>query len=179
MTLEGSRMVHSSKRHCQVKTADKLLQPMLGVEMSLDEDALNLINVAERAARSLLTHRKTTLREVATIAKAIQHMMPKWVMSGHVTFGISHRVGNDESEEMVYRHVTINGESLTFQSGGSVYDRRVGGDSFSDDSIELFSDGTTQNTWNVSEWEKGFVEILNRDAEVSTEDECDESIFSD
>ena len=154
---------------------------MPGIDNEFDEDAWMLITVAERAARLLLTQRKTTPREIVTIAKAIQalQMMPKWVMSGFVTFGISHRVGNDEHEEMVYRQVTIDDESLIFESGGSTYDRRVGGDSFSDDSIELLSDGTIQNARNVSEWEEGFIEILNRDAEVITEDECDESVFSE
>ena len=80
---------------------------------------------------------------------------------------------------MVYREVTIDGESLTFQSGGSTYDMCGGSDSFSDDSIELFGNGTSQNAWNVPEWEESFVEMLNCDAEVSTEDECGESVFSE
>ena len=62
---------------------------------------------------------------------------------------------------MVYREVTIDGESLTFRSGGSTYDMCGGSDSFSDDSIELFGNGTSQNAWNVPEWEESFVEMLN------------------
>src|SRR6266571_1987143 len=143
-------------------------------EIEFDSDALEFVRVAEDVARRLISHPKTTPRQLCTLAKALRalELMPQWVMNGYITYGVMYRAGTKEFHEMRYLQVKIDDEALSFEDGGSTYDKSVGSDTFGNDPIVLHENGRSGDTSRLTDWHNLFQEFLAMESEVTTEDEC-------
>jgi len=140
---------------------------------------MEFVRVAEEVARRLVAHPNTTPLQLAALAKALHalELMPRWVMYGYITYGISYRAGTKEFHEMRYLQVKIDDEALSFEDGGSVYDKSVGSDTFGHDPIVLHSTGRCGDISRLTDWNNSFQEFLAMESEITTADECDDSIF--
>jgi hypothetical protein len=139
------------------------------------DEALRMIDLAATIARKLLTKSDITPMQIIAIGKALEALkrMPEWIINGYVKIGLEYRAGDREFHEMRYYQICIDSDALTFESGGSVYDRSVGSDSFSDEEIQLQSDGRIIGSRDLDDWEVTFNEFFGMESGVCTEDECE------
>jgi hypothetical protein len=139
------------------------------------DEALCMIDLAARVGRGLLTKADVTPMQIIAIGKALEALnrMPEWIMNGYVKIGLEYRAGDREFHEMRYYQICIDSDALTFESGGSVYDRSVGSDSFSDEEIQLQSHGRIIGSRDLDDWEVTFNEFFGMESGVCTEDECE------
>jgi hypothetical protein len=88
-------------------------------------------------------------------------------------FDITYRAGVEEFNEMRYVAFRISSAEFEIAIGGSVYDKVVGGDSFSEPGWLVELDGYRNTTCDLSGLEDIVVEYLNLGAEITVSDESD------
>lgn len=88
-------------------------------------------------------------------------------------FGITYRSGDEKYSEMYYINFIITDGSFEIQMGGSVYDKAVGSDSYSDPGWYIETGGYRDTRAELYNIEDSIEEYLNVGAKITIDDESD------
>ena len=106
----------------------------------LKED-FEAVEIATNVANLLLRHPAITPKEIIGLGYGLYALgrLPLATPGVRVEFGAAYRFGDDDFSETRYIHFEISEDIFEISRGGSVYERLVGSDSFSDPSwlVEL------------------------------------------
>jgi hypothetical protein len=105
----------------------------MGKDFDPSDDDYIAIQIAMNIARLLLRKSNLTPLQVVGLGKALYALekFPTAIPGADVEFGIVYRAGDEDFGEMRYVTFHISDTEFEISSGGSVYDRSVGSDSFS------------------------------------------------
>ena len=103
-------------------------------EFKLTDDDVQAIEIAKNTARRFLKHPKITPRQVIALGNALYALerLPLVTPGSSTEFGIVYEAGTEELSKMRYIDFRISESEFEISKGGSVYDKAVGGDSFSE-----------------------------------------------
>jgi len=90
------------------------------------------------------------------------------------TLGIVYRNGTEEFSEMRYITFRISEDTFEISKGGSVYDKAVGSDSFSDPGWLLEVGGYRQTECELYELDGSIAEYLTLGAKITVSDESED-----
>ena len=123
------------------------------VNFELSECADNIASFALSTAWKLLKSGKVYPEQLLGLAKAIDALsrMPETTPGVNIEFGISLSGGNDEYHETQYISFIITETSFDYSRGGSVYDKSVGSDSFSEPGFYIEAGGNSDEDCGIDE----------------------------
>lgn len=103
-------------------------------EFELADDDLQAIEIAKNTARRFLKYPQITPQQVIALGNALYALerLPLVTLGSSSEFGIVYRAGTEEFSEMRYINFRISESAFEISKGGSVYDKAVGSDSFSE-----------------------------------------------
>ena len=103
-------------------------------EFELTDDDMHAIEIAKNVARRFLKLPNIAPTHIIGIGNALYALerLPKVTPGSFSEFGIVYRAGTDEFSEMRYIDFRISESEFEISKGGSVYDKAVGSDSFSE-----------------------------------------------
>lgn len=142
-------------------------------KFELTDDDLYAIEIAKNATRSFLKHPKIKPQEVIGLGNALYALerLPLVTPGASCEFGIVYRAGTEEFNEMRYITFRISEEAFEISNGGSVYDRAVGSDSFSEPGWAVEVGGYRCTDCELYDLEGSIEEYLNLGAEITVDDE--------
>lgn len=144
-------------------------------EFALTDDDYSAIEIAMNVARGFITHPKIEPEQAAGLENALYALerLPLVTLGSSCEFGVVYRAGTMEFSEMRYIDFRISEHAFEISKGGSVYNKAVGSDSFSDPGwlIEVGDQGAREcDLYNL---EKTIDEYLNLGAEIKVSDESE------
>ena len=144
-------------------------------EFKLTDDDVQAIEIAKNTARRFLKHPKITPRQVIALGNALYALerLPLVTPGSSTEFGIVYEAGTEELSKMRYIDFRISESEFEISKGGSVYDKAVGGDSFSEPGWIIEAGGYRNAECELCELEDIISEYLTLGAEVSVSDESD------
>ena len=134
----------------------------------LNDDDYFAIEIAQNVVRRLLAEPNISSSQILTLGKALAYLekLPKQTSDTFIEFGISYRNGNEDFEEGRYIQFGLYDEYLEISSGGSVYDKRIGGDTIPSKSYRIEFNGCVDDELTLYDLEETINEYLNLGAEV-------------
>ncbi len=133
------------------------------------------IEIARAVARRLLANAAVTPQQVIGLGKALQALedMPRASCDVSIEFGVTLRTDSGRIKGMEYCDFRISDEVFEISRGGSDYDERVGGDSYSLPGWSLELDGASDQGCLVelADLENQVQELLNLGAEITVTDD--------
>jgi hypothetical protein len=141
-------------------------------EFKLMDDDWYAIEIAEKVARLFLKHPKITPQQIIGLGGALNALerLPLVTPGGFFEFGIVYRVGTEDHGEMRYIDFRISESEFEISRGGSVYDKDVGGDSFSEPGWLVEAGGYRCTECELFELEGSIGEYLGLGAEITVND---------
>lgn len=142
-------------------------------EFILTDDDIYAIEIAKNVARRFLKVPNIEPIQVIGLGNALYALerLPKVTPGSFSEFGIVYRAGTEEFNEMRYIDFRISEDAFEISIGGSVYDKAVGSDSFSEPGWMVEAGGYRNSECELYDLEDSIVEYLNLGAEVSVSDE--------
>ncbi len=140
----------------------------------MDEDAISL---AINTVRRFLTHPKVTPRQVISLGRALYALerMPEPTSGAMCEFGVTYRAGDRDFNEKKYIDFRIDESTFAISVGGSVYDRTVGSDSYSEPGWNIEIGCYHDNSeCSISTLEYLIEDYLGLGAKITASDECDD-----
>ena len=141
----------------------------------LTDDDYYAIEVAKDSARLFLKHSQITPKQIVGLGNALCALerMPRVTPGASCEFGIIYRNGTEEFYEMRYTTFRISDSEFEILNGGSVYDKAVGSDSFSDPGWLIGIGGYRSNSTEEELYDLNDVlaEYLNLGAKITVDDE--------
>ncbi len=144
-------------------------------EFELTEEDMQAIEVAKNTARLFLKHPLITPQQVIALGNALYALerLPLITPGSATEFGIVYRSGTVELSEMRYIDFRISESAFEISKGGSVYDKAVGSDSFSEPGWSVEIGGYRSSECELYDLEESIAEYLNLGAEISVSDESE------
>jgi hypothetical protein len=144
-------------------------------EFELTDDDMQAIEIAKNTARRFLKHPRITPQQVIAIGNALHALerLPLITPGSSSEFGIVYRAGTVEFSEMRYIDFRISESAFEISKGGSVYDKAVGSDSFSEPGWLVEVGGYRNAECELYDLENSIAEYLNLGAEISVSDESE------
>ena len=141
----------------------------------LTDDDYAAVEIAQNVARRLLKHPSITPREVVGLGNAMYALarLPAVTPGSSCEFGIVHRAGTEDFSEMRYIDFRISESTFEIAKGGSVYDKAVGGDSFSEPGWIFEVGGYRAAECDLHGLEDSISEYLELGSEISVYDESE------
>jgi len=140
----------------------------------IDEDYY-AIQIASNVARLFLKERNLPPRSIIGLGNALYALdrLPEVTKGVNCQFGLIYENGNEEFRESKYYEFRIGEDFFEISAGGSVYDKAVGSDSFSEPGWLVQSNGVA--TRDAELWYLGdhITEFINIGAKVIVEDESE------
>lgn len=99
--------------------------------------------------------------------------MPLITPGSFCEFGIVYRAGSDDFKETRYIEFRISESDFEISQGGIVYDKAVGGDSYSDPGWLVEVGGFRDAECELYQLEDSISEYLNLGAKITVEDESE------
>ncbi len=142
-------------------------------EFKLTDDDVQAIEIAVSTARSFLKHPQVTPQQVIGLGNALYALqrLPLVTLGSSSEFGIVYRAGTEEFSEMRYINFRISESAFEISQGGSVYDKAVGSDSFSEPGWVVEVGGYRSAECELYYIEDSIAEYLNLGAKISVSDE--------
>lgn len=139
----------------------------------LTDDDYFAIEVSKNVARRLLKHPEITSTQIITLGKALEVLekLPEPTSGIFIEFGICYRNGNEDFNEMRSYTFGLYDDYFEIQSGGSVYDKRIGSDTIPGKSWFFNLDGAYERSLELYNLEDLIIEYLNLGAEISVDEE--------
>ena len=136
-----------------------------------DEDFL-AVKIAITVARRLLARDSLSPSEIVGLGHALYALerLPKATDGANCEFGIIYRAGDEHFSEMRYISFTVSGSSFGISQGGSVYDRAVGSDSFTEPGWLVEIEGYSDRSCDLYELEDSIFEFLNLGGKIEVND---------
>ena len=137
------------------------------------------IDAAKKVIRRFLQSESITSKNVVGLGKALYALdrLPAITDGVSIKFGINYTSGTEEFREYRYIDFCISEDSFEIKTGGSVYDKSVGPDSFSEPGWLIAAGGYRDVEMGFStlvELEDLVSEYLNLGAEIDIQDDYDE-----
>jgi hypothetical protein len=142
-------------------------------KFKLTDDDVQAIEIAKSIARSFLKHSQITPQQVIGLGNALYALqrLPRVTLGSSSTFGIADRGGDEEFREMRYINFSISESAFEISKGGSVYEKGVGHDSFSEPGWLVEAGGYRSAECELYNLEDSINSHLNSGAEISVSDE--------
>jgi hypothetical protein len=133
------------------------------------------VSIATSVARRLLHHPGVTPQQIVGIGNALYALsrLPQVTEGAFVEFGIIYRAGSDDFHEMRYIDFRISDVAFEISRGGSVYDKSIGSDSFSEPGWLVEVGGYRGANCELYNLEDTVIEYINLGAEISVSDESE------
>ena len=143
-------------------------------EFELTDDDFYAIGIAKNTARRFLKHPQITPQQVIGLGNALYALerLPLVTPGSCSEFGIVYRAGTEEFSEMRCIDFKVSESAFGISKGGSVYDKAVGGDTFSEPGWIVEVGGYRSTECELYDLEDSIAEYLNLGAEIEV---CDES----
>ncbi len=144
-------------------------------KFELTDDDYYAIEIAQNVARRFLKDPRITPEQVIGIGNALYALerMPRVTPGSSTEFGIVYRAGTEEYSEMRYINFRISESEFEISRGGSVYDKSVGSDSFSELKWVVEVGGYRDTECELYDIEDSIAEYLNLGAEITVSDESE------
>ena len=144
-------------------------------EFKLTRDDLLAIEIATQTARRFLKRPDITPKQVIALGNALYALerLPLVTPGSSTSFGFIYRVGTEEFREMRYIDFGISEVAFEISKGGSVYDKAVGSDSFSEPGWLVEIGGYREAKCELYYLQDSIDEYWNLGAEISTSDESE------
>lgn len=144
-------------------------------ELELTDDDVQAIRIAKNTARHFLKNPQISPQEVIGLGNALYALerLPLVTPGSSSEFGVVYRAGTEDLSEMRYIDFTISESAFEISIGGSVYDKAVGSDSFSEPGWIIETGGYTNRECDLYDLEDSIAEYLNLGAEISVSDESE------
>jgi hypothetical protein len=141
-------------------------------KFELTDEDVQAIEIAENIAWRFLKLHQVTPLEVIALGNALYALgrLPIVTPGSSSEFGIVYREGDKEFREMRYIVFRISESAFEISKGGSVYDRAVGSDSFSEPGWIVEAGGYRYGECELYKIEDSIDEYLNLGAEISVSD---------
>lgn len=142
-------------------------------QFELDDDDRSAIELAKGFARRLLREDRITPRQIRGLGCALHALeqLPSSTPGACTEFGLEYRNGDDRFEEMRYVTFQITEDTFEVSSGGSVYDKAIGGDSFSDPGLRIELGGYKEGEIDPYTIEASLTEFLELGGRIIVDDE--------
>ncbi len=144
-------------------------------EFHLTDDDMYAIEIAKNIARRFLAHPQITPQQVIGLGNALYALerLPSVTPGASSEFGVVYRAGTEEFSEMRYINFRISDMEFEISKGGSVYDKAVGSDSFSEPGWLIEAGGYRRTECELYNLEDSITEYLNLGARISVSDESE------
>lgn len=144
-------------------------------QFELNDDDYSAIEIAKNTARRFLKDPRITPEQIIGIGKALYALehLPLVTPDANSEFGIVYRAGDKEFSEMRYITFRISEDTFEISKGGSVYDKAVGSDSFTDQGWLVEVGGYRETECELHELEGAIIEYLNLGAKITVSDESE------
>lgn len=144
-------------------------------EFELTDEDVQAIEIAKNTARRFLKHPQITPQQVIALGNALYALerLPLVTPGSSSEFGIVYRAGTKEFSEMRYIDFRIYESAFEIPKGGSVYDKVVGSDSFSEPGWVVEYGGYRNAECELYDVEDSIAEYLNLGADISASDESE------
>lgn len=145
------------------------------VEFELTEEDEYAINIAIEAARLFLKERELSPKKIIGLGNALYALERLPVSTEGVLcgFGLFYSFGSEEFSESKYFDFRITEDLFEFSIGGSVYEKSVGSDSFSEPGWLIEKDGEAIRDADLYYLSEHIRDYLNQGAEVVVDDDSD------
>lgn len=153
------------------------IKGMNGIKkFELTNDDLYAVEIAKNTARHFLRCPQITPNQVIGLGKALYALerLPLVTSGASDEFGIVYRNGTEEFSEMRYIDFRISESAFEISIGGSVYDKAVGSDSFSQPGWLVEVGGYGNTGCDLYNLENSIAEYLNLGAKVTINDEIED-----
>lgn len=144
-------------------------------EFELTDDDVYAIEIAKNTARRFLKQPQITPKQVIALGNALYALerLPLVTPGSSSEFGVVYRAGTENFENMRYIDFSISESAFEISKGGSVYDKAVGSDSFSEPGWVVEVGGYRSAECALSDLEDSIAEYLTLGAEISVSDESE------
>lgn len=131
------------------------------------------IKLAKRIAYRFLKFDGLEARQIIGLGNALYALerMPLTTPGVFIEFGIVYRAGSESFNEMIYIGFNIFYETFEISRGGSVYNKSVGSDSFSEPGWIVELGGYREAACDLEEVESSISEYINLGATITVSDE--------
>jgi hypothetical protein len=139
-----------------------------------DED-FYAASIAANVARRFLGHPHVDPSQIQGLRHAIDALdrLPQTTEGVWCEFGVVYRRGSDDFEEMQYITFQISDTTFEISQGGSVYNKAIGSDSYSDPGWRVELDGCCDRSCELYDLESSIAEYLNLGARIEVTDESE------
>lgn len=140
----------------------------------IDSSDQYALDIAERLARRLLAFPLLGAKSIFGLANAIYALqrMPAATPGVCVEYGITYRNGTPEFSEMKYVTIRITEDEIELSEGGSVYEKAVGGDSYTRPGWLMTASGGGCRECDLCSLDDTITDLINLKA---TPNVCDDS----
>ena len=144
-------------------------------QFQLTDDDRYAVQIAMNVARRLLGDPQTSPIQVIGLGNALYALerLPAATPGACVEFGVEYRDGTEDFREMRYFNFRVSEFEFEIVRGGSVYDKAVGSDSFSEPGWHIELGGYQNNECELYSLEENVNEYLNPGAKVTVSDESE------
>lgn len=144
-------------------------------KFDLTDDDRYAVEIADNVARRFLKHPRITPQQVIALGNALYALerLPLVTLGSSCEFGIVYRSGTEEFSEMRYITFRISESAFEISKGGSVYDKAIGSDSFSEPGWSVEVDGYRNAECELDLIEDSIAEYLNLGADITVSDESE------
>jgi len=141
-------------------------------EFKLTDDDMQAIEIAKETARRFLKDPSVSPLQVIALGNALYALerLPLNTPGSSSEFGIVYRYGTAEFSEMHYINFRISESAFEISKGGSVFEKKVGSDSFSEPGWLVEVGGYRSTDCELYDLENSIAEYLNLGAELSASD---------
>jgi hypothetical protein len=142
-------------------------------EFELTDDDHYAIEIAKSIARRFLKYPQIAPQQVIGLGNALYALdrLPLVTAGSSSEFGIVYRAGTEDFSEMKYIIFRITESDFEISQGGSVYNKGVGSDSFSEPGWLVEVGGYRNGECELYSLEDSVVEYLNLGAQIAVADE--------
>lgn len=144
-------------------------------EFELTDDDFYAIEIAKNVARRFVKRPNIAPQEIVGLGNALYALerLPQVTTGAFSEFGIVYRSGTEEFREMRYINFIISELEFEITIGGSVYDKAVGSDSFSEPGWMIEIGGYRCTECELYNLENSIEEYFNLGAEITVSDESE------
>ena len=139
----------------------------------LCDDDNYAIDIAKKTVRRFLADPKMTPQQIIGLGNALYALerLPKVTHGVSVEFGIVYRAGSEDFNEMLYINFKISEDIFEISTGGSVYEKNIGSNSFSECKFTIDIDGYREDDCDLQYLEDNITEYLKFGGKINVHDE--------
>lgn len=142
-------------------------------KFNLDDNDYYVIDIAQNVAHRFIKHPHIKPKEVIGLGNALYALerLPLPTEGVCCEFGLVYRDGDEELDEMRYITFRISDDGFGVSQGGSVCDKSVGSDSYSDSSWFIDINGNRETGCQIWGLQDQVEEYMNLGANININDE--------